>query len=194
MSCCVDEEREARKDSPRSCNPNGKTLKPQFNELIYFSNDIISKRAIGTLWYGCTVAQVSVCPDFKLRTAILREWRKIHASNVRNKVAAIFFAHTWLKHTNVRIKGTRKSIQCLVILLHIKWTLKSSILGSALLIVRLVLKRSWLTNYFRQSVLWVLLRKHEGKPRQDYAANVDYRWIKKWKKGVSVEEHLKNTE
>lgn len=88
MSCCVDEEREARKDSPRSCNPNGKTLKPQFNELIYFSNDII-----GTLWYGCTVAQVSVCLNFKLRTAILREWRKIHASNVRNKVAAIFCTH-----------------------------------------------------------------------------------------------------
>lgn len=180
MSCCVDEEREARKDSPRSCNPNGKTLKPQFNELIYFSNDIISKRAIGTLWYGCTVAQVSVCPDsncvprysasgekFMLRMWEIK-WRR-------------FFAHTWLKHTNARIKGTRKSIQCLVILLHIKWTLKSSILGSALLIVRLVLKRSWLKNIFRQSVLWVLLSKHEGKPRQDYAANVDYRWIKKWK-------------
>lgn len=58
----------------------------------------------------------------------------------------LFFAHTWHKHTNARIKGF---IQCLVILLHIKWTLKSSAHDSALLIVRLVLKRSWLIKYFK---------------------------------------------
>lgn len=38
----------------------------------------------------------------------------------------------------------------------------------------------------------MLLRKHEGKPRQDYAAIVDYRWIKSEEKsfsGRTFEEH-----
>lgn len=67
------------------------------------------------LEYECSVAGQCML-NFALRVP-KPSAKKIHVSHVRNEVAA--FLHTQSKEWS-RIKSNRKSIQCLVILLHIK--------------------------------------------------------------------------